>query len=74
MKELDLSKTIYELSKNDDDFVDHMVTLGFEGIVEGMTLKTVGRVMTLKKGAKVKSIPLEEIVSYFEKHGYRIKE
>lgn len=74
MKELDLSKTIYELAKNDSEFINHMVTLGFEGVVEGVTLQTVGRVMTLRKGAKVKKIPIEEVVDYFKKQGYNIKE
>lgn len=74
MKELDLSKTIYDLAKDDDAFVDHMVSLGFEGVVEGMTLKTVGRVMTLRKGAKVKHIPIEKVIEYFKKQGYIIKE
>jgi len=74
MKVLDLSKSIYELSKNDETFVEHMFSLGFDEIVEGMTLQTVGRFMTVKKGAKIKHIPLEDIIDYFAIHGYEIKE
>lgn len=74
LKILDLSKTVYQLAKDDEDFIKHMETLGFDGIVSKTSLQTVGRIMTIKKGAKVKGIDLDEVCLYFKNHGYTIKE
>jgi len=74
LKILDLSKTVYQLSKDDEEFIKHMEILGFDGIVSKTSLQTVGRIMTIKKGAKVKGIDLDEVCLYFKKHGYTIKE
>lgn len=74
VKELDLSKSIYELAKDDEHFIMHMEALGFDGITNKVSLQTVGRVMTLKKGAKVKNIDLDTVRLYFLEQGYQIKE
>ena len=74
LKVIDFSKTVFQLAKEDEDFIKHMKSLGFDGIVSKTSLNTVGRIMTIKNGAKVKGISLDEICSYFKEHGYTIKE
>lgn len=71
-KIIDLSKSVYELCMNDPEVIDIMKTLGFDNITGKGTLNTVGRVMTIPKGAKMKNIPLQEIIKAFEKEGYTI--
>jgi len=73
-KLLDINKTIYELVKNDPDIKEIMANIGFDKIVDANMLNTVGRMMTIKKGAKMKGIDLERIKDEFIKHGYKIIE
>lgn len=74
MKEVDLKKTIFELSKEVDDFQLHMIKLGFDGISSKTSLHTVGRFMTLEKGANIKGIGIDSIRQYFVRLGYKVKE
>lgn len=73
-KIIDLSKTVYELCKDDPDIVDIMKELGFEGIAKPGMLNTAGRFMTLPKGAAMQKISLEKLKEVFENKGYQIKE
>lgn len=74
VKTIDFSKTVYELCKEDPQVIDIMKELGFEQITNPVSLNTVGRVMTLPKGAVMKDIDLEVIKDEFVKRGYEIKE
>lgn len=71
-KSIDLSKSVYELCMNDSKVIDIMKTLGFDNITEKGMLNTVGRVMTISKGAKMKGIPLVDIIKVFEEEGYTV--
>jgi hypothetical protein len=73
-KTLDLSKTVYELCKEDPQMIEIMKELGFDQITNKASLNTVGRFMTIPKGAVIKSMDLEKIKSEFIKRGYEIKE
>jgi hypothetical protein len=73
-KTLDLSKTVYELCKEDPQMIEIMKELGFDQITNKASLNTVGRFMTIPKGAVIKSMDLEKIKSEFIKRGYGIKE
>lgn len=72
-KTLDLSKSVYELSKEHPDIVEIMKELGFESIASPGMLNTAGRFMTIPKGAAMKSIPLDKIKEVFNSKGYEIK-
>lgn len=71
---LDLSKTVYELCKDDPQLVEIMKELGFDQITNPAMLNTVGRFMTIPKGAAMKGINLEKIKDTLIKKGYNIKE
>lgn len=73
MKELDLSKPLYELVMQYPEVKDIMFTLGFEAIAQPGMLQTAGRYMTIPKGAKMKKIPLDKVVTLFEEHGFQVK-
>lgn len=72
-KEIDLKKTIYELSQENPEIIGIMKELGFESITNEGMLHTAGRFMTIPKGAAMKSISLEKIKQVFELKGYIIK-
>lgn len=73
-KIIDFSKSVYELCKQDPEVIEIMKELGFEQISDGEMMDTVGRVMTIPKGAVVKGIDLEKIKDAFTKRGYSIVE
>ena len=69
---IDLTKTVYELASEHEDFVDIMASLGFTEIRKKVMLNSVGKLMTVPKGAKMKRIPMEQIVAAFKERGYEV--
>ncbi len=74
MKTLDLSKSVYELTQEYPEVVDIMAALGFTDITKKAMLLSVGRMMTIPNGAKMKGIPMEKIVATFREKGFEITE
>ncbi|NLT12540.1 MAG: DUF1858 domain-containing protein [Clostridiaceae bacterium] len=72
--EIDLKKSVYELSKTIPDFSATLAEIGFRDIVKPGMLETAGRIMTVPKGCAMKKIPIESVIALFEQRGYTIKE
>lgn len=72
-KPLDLKKTIYELVQEYPEFIQVMEELGFSSITNPAMLATVGRVMTLPKGATMRGLDLERIKQELAKRGYQVE-
>ena len=72
-KILDLDKPVYELAKEYPDFIDIFASLGFADIKNPVMLNSMGRIITVNKGSKMKKIPLEKIKEVFIEHGYEIE-
>lgn len=73
MKEIDLSKTLYELVAQYPEIQEIMSQLGFTAINQPGMLQTAGRYMTIPKGAQMKKIPLEMVCLAFEKQGFLVE-
>lgn len=73
-KSIDLSKTVYELVKEYPELKGIMADLGFKDILNPVRLNTIGRVMTIPKGAVMKGIDMREILSAFEKTDLRLSD
>ena len=71
---VDFNKTIYELCTEDPFIIEIMKEQGFEQITKQGMLQTAGRVMTIQKGARMRSIELTDIIQAFERHGYAVKQ
>jgi len=71
-KVLDLSKSVYELIKENPEVADVMKNLGFDNITNPAMLNTVGRIMTIPKGAAMKKIDMGSIEKEFEAQGFEI--
>ena len=71
-KKLDSKKTIYELAQEHEDFVEIMIELGFSEISKNSILQSLGKIMTLERGAKMKKISIEKIVETFSDKGYEV--
>lgn len=70
MKTLDLNKTVYQLVKEFPELVDILSSLGFKEITKKAMLESMGRIMTIPKGSKVKNIPLSEIINRLTEEGF----
>lgn len=73
-KTISLNDSIYNLVNMHNEVVNIMEELGFEGMTNKKTINTVGRIMTLKKGAKFKNIELNKIKELFEKNNFIVEE
>lgn len=74
MKVLSLSKSVYDLCNEYPELPQHLAELGFTDIIKPGMLSTMGRFMTIPKGATVKKIDLELIKSTLTEKGYAIIE
>lgn len=54
-KKLDLNKTVYELTQEYPELIEIMAGLGFTEIIKKPMLHSVGKIMTIPKGAKMLS-------------------
>ena len=70
---IDLSRSLYELVAEYPIIKELMYDLGFKEIKKPGMLQTAGRYMTIPKGAKMKKIPLEEMIAMFEANGFTVK-
>ncbi|HAF60417.1 MAG TPA: DUF1858 domain-containing protein [Bacillota bacterium] len=72
-KIIDFSKSVSDICKEYPEVMDIMRELGFENLSPAM-LATVGRFMTIPKGAQMKKLDLETIKEEFRRRGYEVKE
>lgn len=72
MKIIDMNKTVYELAKAYPEIINIMAELGFTEITKKPVLNSVGKIMTINKGSKMKEIPMEKIIAAFEANGFEV--
>ena len=71
-KKLDLSKSVYDLVTEYPEVTEIMKSLGFSEITNKVMLNSVGKIMTIPKGAKMKGVSMIDIVSAFMKAGFTL--
>ena len=71
-KQLDLTRSVFELVREYPELVDIMAELGFSEIINAPVLHAVGKIMTIPKGARMKGIPMERIMDSFKAHGFEV--
>lgn len=71
-KTIDLQKTVHALCSENPELVHILAGLGFTEIVKPIMLSTVGKVMTLPKGASMRSLDISTITTALEEKGYQV--
>ncbi|PKM57089.1 MAG: hypothetical protein CVU98_07900 [Firmicutes bacterium HGW-Firmicutes-3] len=71
---IDLNKSIYDLCKEDPKIIEVMTSLGFTDITKPAMMNTVGKMMTITKGARMKNMDIAIIKNRFIEQGYIIGE
>ena len=74
MNKININHTIQSIVSDYPDIKDILFELGFKDIVKPGMLQTVGRFMTIQKGAELKNIALPLIKETFNLHGYELTE
>lgn len=72
-KKIDLSKTVYELTNEYPELIDIMAGLGFSEITKPAVLSSIGKVMTIPKGAKMKNISMMDVVTALMSNGFELE-
>lgn len=71
-KKLDLNKTVFELTEQYPELIDIMAKLGFTEITKKPLLHSVGKIMTIPKGAKMKNISMMDVVTSLMANGFEL--
>lgn len=71
-KVIDFEKNVATLCDDYPKLKSIMVELGFKDIVKPLALNTMGRIMTIPKGAAIKEISMEEIIKTLKKNGFSL--
>lgn len=74
MKEIDLKKTVYELTETYPELIEILKELGFIGVVNLVVKKTLGRMTTITQGCKKQGKNLNEVIKVLEEKGFKVKE
>ena len=71
-RKLDLSKSVFELTQEYPELIDIMAGLGFTEITKKPVLHSVGKIMTIPKGAKMKGISMMDVVMTLMAKGFEL--
>lgn len=71
---IDLNQMVYDVVKANPEVIDLLVELGFKPLKNPMMLQSIGRTTSIKQGAKLIGLSLEEIKKTLEWNGYTIKD
>lgn len=71
-KQIDLNKSIYELTNEYPELIEILDGLGFDEITKKTIRKTIGKMMTIPKGAKVKNISMFDLVKALMENGFEL--
>lgn len=72
MKEIDLKKSVFELTEMYPELIDVLKELGFLGIVRPVVRTTLGRVTTIIQGCEKQGKDLNEVVKQLEQAGFKV--
>ncbi len=73
MKEIDLEKSVYELTEAYPELIDILKELGFFGVASAIARNTLGRVTTIPQGCQKQGQDLTEVVKKLEDAGFVVK-
>jgi hypothetical protein len=74
MKEIDLSKSVYELTETFPELIDILKEMGFLGVGNPIARKTLGRVTTIPQGCQKQGKNLAEVVKKLEEKGFKARQ
>ena len=73
MKEIDLSKSVFELTEAYPELIDILKDLGFFGVANAVVRNTLGRVTTIPQGCQKQGQDLAEVTRKLEEKGFSVR-
>ena len=73
MKEIDLEKSVHELTEAYPELIDILKELGFFGVASAIVRNTLGRVTTIPQGCQKQGQDLTEVAKKLEEAGFVVK-
>ena len=73
MREIDLSKSVYELTEQYPDLIEIFKEMGFLGVKNPIARQTLGRVTTIPQGCRKMGKDLDEVIKLLREKGFEIK-
>lgn len=71
-KTINLKDSVYEICEKNPEIIDILVELGFESIKVAAIRASMGKFVTIPKGATMKKISLDDIIARFEEKDYQV--
>lgn len=72
-KRIDLKETVYQITQKYPEVIEIMSSLGFSEISKKAVRLSVGKLVTIPKGAAMKGIGIEQIVKALEDKGFTVE-
>ncbi len=73
MKEIDLKKSVYELTETYPELIEILKGMGFLGVANPVVRKTLGRMTTIPKGCEKQKKDLNEVIKELQAAGFEVK-
>lgn len=73
MVTINLDTPVFDLVTQTPAIIDVMVAMGLDGVTDPKLLHTVGRFMTLRKGAKMKHIDIAALTQKLAAAGFEVQ-
>jgi len=73
MKEIDLDKSVFDLTEAFPELVPILKKMGFAGVANPIARNTLGRATTLRKGSERQGKDLVDVIKTLEEHGFTVK-
>ena len=72
-KEIDLEKSVYELTEAYPELIEILKELGFFGVTSAVARNTLGRVTTIPQGCQKQGQELVNVIKKLEDAGFVVK-
>mgnify|MGYP001571243341 CR=1 FL=1 len=73
MKEIDLNRSVYDLTSSYPELIGILKELGFLGVSNPVARNTLGRVTTIPQGCRRQGKELDEVIKKLEESGFAVK-
>jgi hypothetical protein len=74
MKEIDLDKTLFQLTEQYPELVSILGDFGFLGVKIPIIRKTLGKKTTLREGCKKQGKNVDDVRAMLEEKGFTVRE
>jgi hypothetical protein len=72
MKEIDLKKSVYELTEAYPELIGILKDLGFLGVANPVVRQTLGRMTTIPQGCQKQGKDLNQVIARLQEEGFKV--